>query len=141
MFSFSDIEKFTAQWKDTKVVSTNNSQSSNGKCFSRVSFCENESTVFSVLGSSIVRIRELGKAGKSKSRLCQMTGKRIRSGHTDCVWSHQSFWLVNQPLIWPNPEWSREFQISGLYHSQQKEHQTRKSSIHLSCKIRPKVWA
>ena len=54
------IKQFTAQWKHTKVVSTNHTQSSHRERLGRVSFCKDQSAVPGIFRPSIVSVGQLG---------------------------------------------------------------------------------
>lgn len=55
-----NIEKFAAERKHTKIISTNDAQPSDCERFSGVSFRKDEGAVASILRPSIVGIGQLG---------------------------------------------------------------------------------
>jgi len=61
----SHVEKLTAQRKDTKVVTPDNTKSSHGKRLGRVSFGQYKHAPRCVAHSGVVCIRELGDPSKS----------------------------------------------------------------------------
>ena len=52
-----DVEDFTAQGKDAKVVAADHVQASDSKRLGRVSFCQNERAVLRVLCPGVVGVR------------------------------------------------------------------------------------
>ena len=66
MFRLADIEQFSTQGEDPKVVSSDDPQTSHGKRFGRVSFCENERAISGVFGTSIVRVGKFRQAQQAR---------------------------------------------------------------------------
>jgi hypothetical protein len=63
------VEQFTAQGEYAKVVTADDSKTSDGKGFGRVSFRQDKRTPVGVLATCIVRIGEFGHSGQPDRHL------------------------------------------------------------------------
>ena len=61
MSSLANVEQFAAKGEDAKIVTTNNTKTSNSESLGRVSFGEDESAIFRMFRSSVVGVRQFGQ--------------------------------------------------------------------------------
>ena len=57
---FADIEEFTTEREDTKVITSNNRETCHCQCLCGVTFCEDEGAVLAVARASVVRVAKFG---------------------------------------------------------------------------------
>jgi hypothetical protein len=60
--SLANVQKLSAKWEHAKVITADDTKTSYGERFRRVTFCEDERAFFGMSCASVVCVRQLGEA-------------------------------------------------------------------------------